>query len=176
MRLAISVVISTGFHLALFQVIDQWITHAIVPKRVNIIAQASLPHSLPAILVQRDNTTAGSQKTEISDIAESNAPATEAKPQPSDDQAMENPPRLVSGGPTMFAYSGLEARQGKLRVELTIDRHGHPIKAVTLESTLPREIEGRIIVEFMRARYEPGMKNGIPIQSIMEIAISLDEE
>jgi hypothetical protein len=42
-----------------------------------------------------------------------------------------------------------------------------------MRSTLPRELEGQVVLQFYRARYRPGEIDGVPVNSELLLTVDL---
>lgn len=62
---------------------------------------------------------------------------------------------------------------GSLLLRLSIDRHGVVNAVSVLRSTLPHELEGKIVLQFYRAHYRPGEIDGVPVNSELLLAVDL---
>ncbi len=78
-------------------------------------------------------------------------------------------PELVGGAPNFVEFPLERMPSGSLLLRLIIDRFGHVSSVTSLRSTLPREIEGQIVMQFYRATYQPGEIDGIPVDSEMYV-------
>ncbi len=61
---------------------------------------------------------------------------------------------------------------GTVVLRIEIDRVGTAKRLSVEFSTLPHSIEEQIVVRFYHARYEPGKRDGEPIDSMMQIKIN----
>lgn len=62
---------------------------------------------------------------------------------------------------------------GNLLLRLAIDRHGVVNAVSVLRSTLPHELEGRIVLQFYHSRYRPGEIDGMPVNSELLLTVDL---
>lgn len=103
---------------------------------------------------------------------ESSTPSAPAATE-TDDQLEYRPPSLVANGPSDIQFPENLVVRGEFRLEITVDRDGRPIAVRTLHSSLPPVIERLVIAQFLRAQYQPALRNGIPVTATLEIVIAV---
>lgn len=86
--------------------------------------------------------------------------------------ALTRQPELQGDGPQLVQLPEDMQQPGSILLRLFIDRHGIVNGVNVLRSTLPREIEGQIVLQFYRAAYRPGEIDGEPVDSEMLLQIS----
>lgn len=79
--------------------------------------------------------------------------------------ALTKQPQLVSGDPSFIEFPTETSVTGFLLLRLSIDLLGKVNAVTTLRTTLPREIEGQIVLQFYQATYSPGEIDGVPVNS-----------
>lgn len=85
------------------------------------------------------------------------------------------PPELISGGPTELDLGEYGDLKGGITIRITINGAGKPTRVTKLQSTLPRAIEGLIIATFMQSSYRAARLNDRPIESHLDIAVTLND-
>ncbi|MBL8449482.1 MAG: hypothetical protein JNM32_06115 [Dechloromonas sp.] len=83
------------------------------------------------------------------------------------------PPEIIANSPSDIQFPEGLVVHGEFRLEITIDREGRPLAVRTLHSTLPAPIERLVTAQFLRARYRPAMRNGLPVTASMEVSIAV---
>ena len=131
-------------------------TSATVPAFAADVADAAL--RTPAAAPPRPRQTA--------------APASVPAPVYHSVDALTRHPELVDDAPEEIAIADTQ-EGGSLVLRLLIDRHGVVNAVSVVRSTLPRELEGRIVLQFYRARYRPGEIDGRPVNSELLLDIAL---
>lgn len=86
--------------------------------------------------------------------------------------ALTRQPELQGDGPQLVQLPEDMQQPGSILLRLFIDRHGVVNGVNVLRSTLPREIEGQIVLQFYRAAYRPGEIDGEPVDSEMLLQIA----
>jgi len=115
-------------------------------------------------------------------------PAAVAKPSPSDaspppptvlpepfyhsSHALTRPPELVEEAPAEIELPESQ-EPGQLLLRLAIDRYGVVNGVSVLRSSLARELEGQVVLQFYRARYRPGEIDGVPVNSELLLVVNL---
>ena len=100
------------------------------------------------------------------------APGTEPEAFYHSPHALTRPPELVEDAPEEIALGELQ-EPGHLLLRLAIDRYGAVNGVFVLRSTLARELEGQVVLQFYRARYRPGEIEGVPVDSEMLLVVNL---
>lgn len=124
-------------------------------------AERQLPSSPPA-------PTAA--VADASRAAETSAPAPE--PFYHSPHALTRPPELVEDAPAEIELPESQ-EPGNLLLRLAIDRYGVVDGVYVLRSTLARELEGQVVLQFYRARYRPGEIDGVPVNSELLLVVNL---
>lgn len=82
------------------------------------------------------------------------------------------PPRIVSEiDPDVGAYDDT----GAVIIRIDVDRFGKAKRLTVEHSTVSRATEEQIVLRFYRARYEPGTRDGQPIDSSIRINITIGQ-
>ncbi len=108
----------------------------------------------------------------LPDAAGAAAPSPLPKPAYHPSDALTRPPELIENAPEEIELPESQGT-GHVLLRLAIDRHG-VVKAVNvMRSTLPRELEGQVVLQFYRARYRPGEIDGVPVNSELLLTVDL---
>lgn len=166
-----SLAVSVALHGALYLLIDDLLFR----EPINTVA--TLPHKLYITLVRSvptGNEGYLSHENDLSPVAPQDSQSSTQST--ADSPNVTRPPELISGGPSDFEFPSEMAVNGEMVIRLTIDRNGKPVQVKLLRSTLPRQIEGMIIRQFLEATYRPGLVNGIPTRDHIDMAIQTGEQ
>lgn len=102
----------------------------------------------------------------------STAPAAEPEPYYHSPHALTRPPELVEEAPAEIELPELQ-EPGQVLLRLSIDRYGVVNGVQVLRSSLTRELEGQVVLQFYRARYRPGEIDGLPVNSELLLVVNL---
>lgn len=83
---------------------------------------------------------------------------------------LSHEPRLIESSVDPLIFDNAN---GILELQLNIDRFGRASSVKVLKSTLPREVEGQVVLRFFKAKYQPGELNGNHIASPIRLHIEL---
>jgi outer membrane biosynthesis protein TonB len=100
------------------------------------------------------------------------APAIEPEPYYHSPHALTRPPELVEEAPAEIELPELQ-EPGQVLLRLSIDRYGVVNGVQVLRSSLTRELEGQVVLQFYRARYRPGEIDGLPVNSELLLVVNL---
>jgi hypothetical protein len=100
------------------------------------------------------------------------APALAPGPFYHSPHALTRPPELVEDGPAEIELPESQ-EPGNLLLRLAIDRYGVVNGVSVMRSTLARELEGQVVLQFYRARYRPGEIDGMPVDSELLLVVNL---
>lgn len=99
---------------------------------------------------------------EIQSTASTNSPSSSAY----------SPPRVLSEiDPDIGAYDDI----GGVVIRIDVDRFGSARRLTVEHSTVSRATEEQIVLRFYRARYEPGTRDGQPIDSSIRLNITVGQ-
>lgn len=62
---------------------------------------------------------------------------------------------------------------GELVLELLVGRGGRPKSVRVIRSSMARSTEGAVVHRFFTARYRPGEVNGLPVESVILLSVTL---
>ncbi len=150
-------------------------------KRATLPAAAPLP--LPAIDAPAADAPAANQHPPpvpavppaARTLPEPSAPAAPSStPEPfyHSPHALTRPPELVEDAPEEIELAESQA-PGQLLLRLAIDRYGVVNGVYVLRSSLTKDLEGRVVLQFYRARYRPGEIDGAPVNSELLLVVNL---
>jgi hypothetical protein len=100
------------------------------------------------------------------------APTAEPEPFYHSPHALTRPPELVEDAPAEIELPELQ-EPGQVLLRLSIDRYGVVNGVQVLRSTLMRELEGQVVLQFYRARYRPGEIDSVPVNSELLLVVNL---
>jgi outer membrane biosynthesis protein TonB len=100
------------------------------------------------------------------------APSVEPEPYYHSPHALTRPPELVEEAPAEIELPELQ-EPGQVLLRLSIDRYGVVNGVQVLRSSLTRELEGQVVLQFYRARYRPGEIDGLPVNSELLLVVNL---
>jgi hypothetical protein len=100
------------------------------------------------------------------------APAMEPAPFYHSPHALTRPPELVEDVPAEIELPESQ-EPGQVLLRLSIDRYGVVNGVQVLRSSLTRELEGQVVLQFYRARYRPGEIDGLPVNSELLLVVNL---
>lgn len=118
---------------------------------------------------QRPPSAALPQRAEAAPQA---MPEPEPEPFYHSPHALTRPPELVEDAPEEIELGELQ-EAGHLLLRLAIDRYGVVDGVFVLRSTLARELEGQVVLQFYQASYRPGEIDGVPVNSEMLLVVNL---
>jgi hypothetical protein len=107
-------------------------------------------------------------------ISAATPPPPAAAPEPfyHSPHALTRPPELVEEAPAEIELPESQ-EPGQLLLRLAIDRYGVVNGVSVLRSSLARELEGQVVLQFYRARYRPGEIDGVPVNSELLLVVNL---
>ena len=108
----------------------------------------------------------------LPDTVDAATPSSSPEPFYHSPHALTRPPELVEDAPEEIEL-GESQEPGHLLLRLAIDRYGAVNGVFVLRSTLARELEGQVVLQFYRARYRPGEIDGVPVNSEMLLVVNL---
>ena len=117
-------------------------------------------------------TSPPSPAARLPDTVDAAAPSSSPAPFYHSPHALTRPPELVEDAPEEIELGELQ-EPGHLLLRLAIDRYGVVNGVFVLRSTLARELEGQVVLQFYRARYRPGEIDGVPVNSEMLLVVNL---
>jgi hypothetical protein len=112
------------------------------------------------------------QVAALPEAAKAAAPSPLPAPVYHASDALTRPPELVENAPEEIELPESQGA-GHVLLRLAVDRHGVVNAVNVLRSTLARELEGQIVLQFYRARYRPGEIDGVPVNSELLLTVDL---
>nr|WP_314623209.1 hypothetical protein [uncultured Noviherbaspirillum sp.] len=132
----------------------------------------ALPPPVPSAAGQAPETgeAAAPLSKKAASLPEASPPSPLPVYHPSD--ALTRPPELVENAPEEIELPESQGA-GHVLLRLAIDRHGVVNAVNVLRSTLARQLEGQVVLQFYRARYRPGEIDGVPVNSELLLTVDL---
>jgi outer membrane biosynthesis protein TonB len=112
------------------------------------------------------------QEPSLPDAAKAATPSRLHRPAYHPSDTLTRPPELVENAPEEIELPESQGT-GHVLLRLAIDRHGVVNAVNVLRSTLPRELEGQVVLQFYRARYRPGEIDGVRVNSELLLTVDL---
>ena len=84
---------------------------------------------------------------------------------------LDHPPKMMGEIDSRPAELAQYHEGGEIKIQIWIDEDGNVMKSEIVESNLSKAFNDNTLASFNKAKFSPGIKDGIPVRSVAKIVV-----